>query len=326
MVKANVPRVKELPGKAQVLAQVTTPIERVANYAVANVAHVNANLVRATGVEVALKQRVAVVSAASLKALERGEGGDGLTGTGVVGHHHAQAVPRGARNATLDGALVRGNVALHQGHVSTIKHTQANEVLQGLLGLVGLCGDHETRGVHVKAVHNARPVFALKASQVRVAAMCDKGIGQRVIHMAGAGMAHKSRLLRENHEVLILKADVQRNVGIGGKHAGGGLLLGKRHLQAISQAEAFALGRDGRGVERHPPLLDETRARASRRHAILCREERIDAHTIPLGPHEQANETIRHPGGLQRWARRRRRCARKPPPRPQAHQPSQGRE
>ena len=156
--------------------------------------------------------------------------------------------------------------------------------------------------------------------------MCDKGIGQRVIHMAGAGMAHKARLLRKDHEVLVLKADIQRDVWVGRKDARGRFLLGERHLEAISQAETLALGRDGRGVKRHAPLLDETRTRAPRRHAILCREERIDAHAVPLGPHEQANETIRHPGGLQRWTRRPRWCARKPPRRLRVRQPSRGRE
>ena len=38
-------------------------------------------------------------------------------------------------------------------------------VLQRLLGLGVLGGNHEARGVHVKAVHDARPVVSLKASQ-----------------------------------------------------------------------------------------------------------------------------------------------------------------
>ena len=71
--------------------------------------------------------------------------------------------------------------------------------------------------------------------------MRDERVGKRVVHMPGAGMAHETGLLREDHEVLVLEANVQGDVGIGGENPRHRLRLGKRHLQAVAQAEPLAL-------------------------------------------------------------------------------------
>jgi len=64
--------------RAQVLADVPATVELVAHDLMRDVAHVHANLMRATRVEMALKKRVALVARTGLKALERREGGYGL--------------------------------------------------------------------------------------------------------------------------------------------------------------------------------------------------------------------------------------------------------
>ncbi len=172
---------EELPGEAQVLGKVSPAVERVADDLVVDVAHVHADLVGAPRVEVALEQRVALVAAARLEALEHAEGRDGLAGTGVVGDRHADAVARRAGDAGVDGAGVGRDVAPHERDVATVERAQADEVLQGLLGLVVLGREHEARGVHVEAVHDARAVVALERPQVRESAVGDEGVGERVV-------------------------------------------------------------------------------------------------------------------------------------------------
>ena len=136
MVKCDVPGVEELAAQSMVGAVVSPAVELVSHDRMARVAHVDADLVRAPGVEVALKEAVALVAPSRLKALERGVGGDGLAGGGVIGHRHAQPVARGARDARDDGSLVVRHVPVNQHHVAAVKHSQADEVLQGLLDLV----------------------------------------------------------------------------------------------------------------------------------------------------------------------------------------------
>ena len=64
-------------------------------------------------------------------------------------------------------------------------------------------------------MHDAGAVVALQAAKVLGAAMSNEGVGQRVIHMARTRVADKPLLLGKDDQVVILVADVERNVGIG---------------------------------------------------------------------------------------------------------------
>jgi hypothetical protein len=62
----------------------------------------------------------------------------------------------------VDRARLGSHIAVHEHHVATVEHAQADEVLERLLGLVVLGGNHEARGVHVEAVHDAGTVLSLE--------------------------------------------------------------------------------------------------------------------------------------------------------------------
>ncbi len=61
-------------------------------------------------------------------------------------------------------------------------------------------------------MHDARPVLALHLSEIADTTMGDKGIYQRIAMMPLGRMAHEPRLLGKHDEMLVLVANVQRDV------------------------------------------------------------------------------------------------------------------
>ena len=98
-----------------------------------------------------------------------------------------------------------------QGDIAPIKGARANEVLQLSLGIVIFCRKHETRGVPVQAMHDTRPVLPLHRTEMIDSAVVHKGIGERARIMAVGGMTHKTALLGQHDQVIVLKANIQRD-------------------------------------------------------------------------------------------------------------------
>ena len=73
---------KELPGQALVGARIALAVEWIAHAGVVDMTHMHANLVRATGKQMALNERITIVKARGIKALEDFKGRNGLTGKG----------------------------------------------------------------------------------------------------------------------------------------------------------------------------------------------------------------------------------------------------
>ena len=285
MLEGDAPGVQELPGEVEVSPHVAASVERVSHHMVSDVTHVDADLVRATGVEVALEQAVAVVAHARLKALERPEAGDGLPGRRIVAYGHAQAVACGAGNARGDGPLVGDNVALDERDVASVERPQADEVLKGALGPIILGGDHETRGVHVEAVHDARTVVTLKVAQMPVAAVGHEGVRERVTRVPGTRVTDEPRLLGEHDEPLVLKTHVERNGKVGGKRPWI-LLVGQQRLDAVAEHDALRLGAAPCAVDADRTPLDEPGAGRARGGTVLGGEEGVEPHAVRAGTHE----------------------------------------
>ncbi len=252
----------------------------------------------------ALKETVALVAAARLEALEHAVGGDGLAGAGGVGDGHAQAVSGGARDAGDNRVLVAGHVTVDERDVAAVEHAHADQVLQGLLRRVVLGGDHESRGVHVEAMHDAGALLPLQHPQVVVAAVGHKRIGEGVVDMARARVAHEARLLRQDDEVVVLKAYIEVNVGVRGKQAArlAGLLFLDLGDHAVAEQDFLGLrGRRAR-VDEHGARLNELGAGRARGHALGGGEKRVEAHPVGLGPNEQVHDSRRHarPRGSRR--------------------------
>ena len=127
---------------------------------------------------------------------------------------------------------------------------------------------------------------------MRESAVGNEGVGECVVDVPGTGVAHEARLLGEHDEVLVLVADVEVDVGVGGKPTLGdkrlGLLDGGAH--AVSHQHLLALGGGGRLVDGDEPRLHELGASRARRHALACGEERVEAGAVGLGTHEQVDD------------------------------------
>ena len=134
-----------------------------------------------------------------------------------------------------DGPLVRGDVALDERDVAPVECPQTNEVLEGALGPIVLGGDHEARGVHVKTVHDARTVIALKVAQMPVAAVGHEGVRERVVCVPGTRVTDEPGLLGEHDEPLVLKTHIEWDGEVGRKRPRP-LLDGQQRLDKIGRA------------------------------------------------------------------------------------------
>ena len=294
VVEADVPGVEELACEPEVLAEVAATVERVAHERVPHVAHVDADLMGASRVEVTLDEGVAVVARARLEALQNTEGRDGLACAGRVRDRHPHAVTRGAGDARLDGPLVVRDRPVHERDVAAVEHAQADEVLQGLLRGVVLGGDHEARGLHVQTVHDSGALLPLKHAEVSVAAVRDERVGERVVHVAGARVTDKARLLGEDDQMVILKSDVERDVGVGCERAAHGLRLVHERADAVPQQDLLGLAGGGGLVDGHRPVLHEACAGRARGHVLARSEKRIEPHAIGLGSYQQVHDATWH--------------------------------
>lgn len=67
-----------MPGQTLIGTRIALTVERIAHAGVVDMAHVHANLMRATGKQVTLNECVAVIKARGIKALKDLKGRDGL--------------------------------------------------------------------------------------------------------------------------------------------------------------------------------------------------------------------------------------------------------
>lgn len=79
------------------------------------------------------------------------------------------------------------------------------------MGAVILGDDHDTACVLVQPVNNARPPYAAD-SRKRRTAMVQEGVDQGSRWIPRTGVDHQSGLFRQNHEILVLMENVERNI------------------------------------------------------------------------------------------------------------------
>ena len=119
---------KELPGQALVGARIALAVEWIAHAGVVDMTHMHANLVRATGKQMALNERIAVVKTHGIEALEDLKGRNGLAGERIVRNRHLDTVARRSGNTGIDGALVHGDVPVDKRDIAAVERTRANEI------------------------------------------------------------------------------------------------------------------------------------------------------------------------------------------------------
>lgn len=95
MGKRDAPRMQELTIESQVgTAGIAPTVQRVAHQGVIDMAHMNTNLMRATGIQMALNERIAVIATCGLKTFEDAKRRDGLAGKRIIGDGHLYAIAR----------------------------------------------------------------------------------------------------------------------------------------------------------------------------------------------------------------------------------------
>ena len=142
-------------------------------------------------------------------------------------------------------------------------------------------------------MHDARAVLALQHAQMIHATMGHQRIRQGIVGMAGAGMADETRLLGDDQQVVVLKAHIELDVGIGQEHTRMRVRLGKRHLNAIAHQHALGLACGLGGVDGHETVGNQTDARRARRHVFGLCQEGIKPHAVAFGSDQKLAQTIR---------------------------------
>ena len=119
----NAPRVKELPCETAVgaLSPLPLAIERISDERMVDMPHMDANLVRTAGIEMAFDERVAVIGTASFEALKNLERGDRLARERIVRDRHLHPVARRTGNPRADGALIVRDIAVNERDVAPVE-------------------------------------------------------------------------------------------------------------------------------------------------------------------------------------------------------------
>ena len=123
---------------------------------------------------------------------------------------------------------------------------------KGLMGKVVLRHDEQSAGIHVNAVDDAGPLFAVDAGE-GVAAVVQQGVDQGAVLMARRRMDHQALGLIDDQNVPVLVDHVQGNV-----------LGHKLRLADLRQEDVKLLTGLGLGVFLHGP--------AAARHAALLQQ------------------------------------------------------
>ena len=231
---------QELAIEVEIHAFVALAIQRITHKRMVNMTHMDANLMCAAGVQVALYKRVALIAARRLKALENPKRCDRLPRKRVVRDGHLHTVTSRTGDTRVDGPLVHNNLAVHQRDVATIERASADEVLQRPLRVVVFGGEHEARGVAVEPMYDARAILALNGAEMVEAAVVRQGVCQRAILMAMRRMAHEPALLGQHEQVIVLVANIEWN---GLRHDGPGLAnLGELDRDTVPHRDGLLFG------------------------------------------------------------------------------------
>ena len=155
---------------------------------------------------------------------------------------------------------------------------QPNIFHEGKAHFVRFRAQHKATRVAIEAMDDAETVLlALHVAKVFLAAVRDKRIHERIAVMAFRRMTHQSRLLRDNEQIVVLVANVERNIGrdeLGRVWVFIGLVF-----QHVAHANRSALARQ-LAVERAVAIGDAFRSGAARGIQPLGSHIGVKAHAL----------------------------------------------
>ena len=128
---------------------------------VANILHVNTNLVRSTRFEAALHQRYIAVATQHFVV------GNSVFALRAIGKDiHLMTIFRIATNVSRNCSLVIGQVAPHERNITTLRGVKEELVREVLAGLLVLADNENARSVLVNSMHQAGTLVALLEHRV----------------------------------------------------------------------------------------------------------------------------------------------------------------
>ncbi len=200
MMETYAPRVKHLSANAKpTVLRRSRAVHWIADDRVADVGHVNANLMGATSFDLDKEETPRV------RCRQRAVSGPCEAAVHHSGAHFVSAA-RTTPDQSLDDTRGRLGVSIHQREIFFLDLARLELLGELSVGLFVFRNHQNSAGVAVKPVHNPRPQFTAHATQVRT--MVKKGMNQRAGFVAGSGMNDQSRRLVENEQVRILKQNL----------------------------------------------------------------------------------------------------------------------
>ena len=179
------------------------PVDGVSQDGVAQVGHVDPDLVGAAGLQTAADVGEAGVAGDDLPM------GDGPAA--IRDHRHLLPVPFVPSNGGVHGAGVLPEVAHHDALIGPGQAVVRELGGELLVGEVVLRRDDEARGVPVDAVDDAGALLPADAGE-GVPAVVEEGVDQRPVGVARSGMHHQPLGLIDDDDVSVLVENVQGDV------------------------------------------------------------------------------------------------------------------
>ena len=174
----------------------------------ADVLEMDADLVGASGVEVAEDE------SGFGRVIGRDDFviGDGGFASGWIDHSHFLPIHRMSPDVGEDRIFGFGRNAVGDGEVDFF-HAAALGKLGGkaLVGRVGFRDDQTAGSIFIEAVNNTGTLHSADAGELAFA-MMEQGVDQSAVGISGGGMDDHSVLFVEHDEVLVFENDVQGNV------------------------------------------------------------------------------------------------------------------
>ncbi len=179
-----------------------TSVLRITHDRVTDGLQVNADLVRASGVQVQTQEREVTEGALDLEVSA------GLARVRAV-HGHAGADARVASDGRLDRAGAGGRATVHEREVLAHDVPLRERLLQATMGLVRACDDEQTGGVAIEAMDDA--------GALGIGPSGDSGaeqLGERAGAMPARGVNHEAGGLVDDEQLVIFVGD-RETVGHG---------------------------------------------------------------------------------------------------------------
>ena len=245
--------VEHLTGGIEAVHGCAAAVKGVAPDGMAEMGEVDANLVRAAGVQEALD------FGTGFALLEHTVIGPGGSAVGwVFFHRHLFSVD----GMATDGAVAfTGDAAEDSGAEGAIDflYLAFGENLRELfVGLVGFRDENHAAGVLVEAMDDAEAFAAPAPGEVR-AAMVDERVDQRAGPVARGGMDDEAGLLVEREQGVVLVDDIERDCLAGKIGGDNGLHRLGVDGDAVPCPQAVArLTLRGRGFEMDQPLFEQS--------------------------------------------------------------------